>query len=90
MIQLTRLNSERFALNTDLIERVEQTPDTVLTLIDGTKYIVAESVEDVIDRIIGFRARVVAAAQQDPPAHTLQLVPGGAEEPTDPTEGEER
>ena len=38
MIQLTRLNSQTFALNTDLIERIEETPDTVLTLIDGTRY----------------------------------------------------
>jgi flagellar protein FlbD len=63
MIQLTRLNNDPFALNTDLIERVDATPDTVLTLIDGTKYIVAEPMDEVIDRIVAFRARVVAAAE---------------------------
>ncbi len=62
MIQLTRLNNDQFALNTDLIERVEATPDTVLTLIDGTKYLVAEPMDEVIDRIVAFRARVVASA----------------------------
>jgi flagellar protein FlbD len=63
MIQLTRLNNDAFALNTDLIERVDANPDTVLTLIDGTKYIVAEPMDEVIDRIVAFRARVVAAAE---------------------------
>jgi flagellar protein FlbD len=57
------LNNDPFALNTDLIERVDATPDTVLTLIDGTKYIVAEPMDEVIDRIVAFRARVVAAAE---------------------------
>ena len=40
MIRVTRLNGERFALNPDLIERVEGHPDTVAFLVDGTKYIV--------------------------------------------------
>ena len=70
MIQLTRLNSQAFALNTDLIERIEETPDTVLTLIDGTRYIVREPVEDVIDRVISFRARVVERATED---HVAEL-----------------
>lgn len=63
MIQLTRLNNEAFALNTDLIERVDATPDTVVTLIDGTKYVVAEPLDEVIERVVAFRARVVAAAE---------------------------
>ena len=65
VIQLTRLNSQAFALNTDLIERIEETPDTVLTLIDGTRYVVQEPVDDVIDRVITFRARVVERATED-------------------------
>lgn len=85
MIQLTRLNSERFALNTDLIERIEETPDTVVTLIDGTKYVVAEPVEDVIELVISFRARVVAAVQPERSAATLQLVPHDTSESVDST-----
>ena len=73
MIQLTRLNKERFALNTDLIERVDATPDTVLTLIDGTKYLVAEPMDEVISRIVEFRARVVSAAD-DSDVVPLRLV----------------
>ena len=45
VIRVTRLNGEQFALNPDLIERVEAHPDTVAFLVDGTKYVVRESVE---------------------------------------------
>ena len=48
MIRVTRLNGEGFALNPDLIERLEAHPDTVAFLADGTKYVVRESVEDVL------------------------------------------
>ena len=74
MIQLTRLNSERFALNTDLIERIEANPDTVVTLIDGTKYLVAEPIDDVIQRVVEFRARVVSAAENPESLAPLHLV----------------
>ncbi|GAB2693886.1 flagellar FlbD family protein [Thalassiella azotivora] len=63
MIILTRLNGPRFAVNPDLLERVDTTPDTVLTLLDGTKYVVAEPMEEVIDRIRDFRASVIASAR---------------------------
>ena len=62
MISLTRLNGHRFALNPDLIERVDVTPDTVVTLIDGAKYLVSESLDEVIAEIRTFRASVVALA----------------------------
>ena len=42
MITLTRLNGSAFALNCDLIERVDATPDTVLVMLDGSRYVVAE------------------------------------------------
>lgn len=63
MILLTRLNGPAFALNPDLIERAESTPDTVVTLVDGTKYVVAESVGELVERVRDFRASVLAAAQ---------------------------
>jgi flagellar protein FlbD len=61
MIVVTRLNGPRFAVNPDLLQRVESTPDTILTLIDGTKYIVAESLDEVTDLVVQYRARVVSA-----------------------------
>jgi len=63
MILMRRLNGTELGVNADLIERVESTPDTVLTLIDGTKYIVAEPAEEVIALIVDFRARILAAAE---------------------------
>lgn len=66
MIALTRLNGSRFAVNSDLIERIDASPDTVITLVDGTKYLVAESLDAVIEAIRAFRASVVASAGDDP------------------------
>ena len=64
MILLTRINGSRFALNCDLIERVESTHDTVLTLVDGTRYLVTEGVEEVVEAVRAYRASVVALSQQ--------------------------
>lgn len=64
MIVVTRLNGPPLAINCDLIERAEETPDTVLTLVDGTKYVVRESLEEIIGRIREFRASVVVMAQR--------------------------
>lgn len=62
VIRVTRLNGEHFALNPDLIERVEGHPDTVLFLVDGHKYIVSEAVDDVLDEIREYRASILATA----------------------------
>jgi flagellar protein FlbD len=63
MILLRRLNGTEIGVNADLFERVESTPDTVLTFIDGTKYIVAEPAAEVVARIVDFRARILAVAE---------------------------
>ena len=60
MITLTRLSGTVFALNCDLIERVDATPDTVVTLVDGKKYVVAESLEDVLRGVRLHRGEVLA------------------------------
>jgi flagellar protein FlbD len=62
VIILTRLNGQRFAVNPDLIERVESTPDTIVTLVDGTKYLVTEEIDVIADLVIQHRAAVVAKA----------------------------
>ena len=64
MIRVTRLNGERFALNPDLIERVEGHPDTVAFLVDGTKYVVKESVDEVLDEIREYRASILATSYE--------------------------
>ncbi|HEY3924684.1 MAG TPA: flagellar FlbD family protein [Acidothermaceae bacterium] len=70
MIVLTRLNGPSFALNPDLIERVEANPDTVVVLIGGAKYPIAESVEELLERVRDYRGRVIASAHaaEFPPA----------------------
>jgi flagellar protein FlbD len=60
MISLTRLSGSVFALNPDLIERIDRTPDTVITLLDGSKYVVAESLATVVAIIRNHRAEIVA------------------------------
>jgi flagellar protein FlbD len=64
VIRVTRLNGEHFALNADLIERVEGHPDTVITLLEGNKYVVAETVDQVIREIRDYRASIQTVAFQ--------------------------
>ena len=72
MIVLTRfLGGERIAINSDLIERVEETPDTVVTLTNGTKHVVQESIDEIAEQIQLVKARVLAYASrltETPPA----------------------
>lgn len=58
MIQLTRINQQRLVLNSDLIEQIEATPDTVITMTNGQKLVVAESAETVIEKVIAFRRSI--------------------------------
>jgi len=62
MIRLTRLNNQPLAVNSDLIKLVEQTHDTVLTLINGDKVVVRESLEEVIRRTLEFRRSILTDA----------------------------
>ena len=55
MIELTKLKGEKFALNDEHIETIEETPDTVITLMNGRRYIVRESTKEVISLIEAFR-----------------------------------
>jgi len=58
MIRITRLNGESMYLNAELIEAVEATPDTLITLQTGKKLMVSEPIEDVVCRVIQYRRRV--------------------------------
>lgn len=61
MIKLTGLNNREFFLNCDLIEKLEVTPDTVISTTNDKKYIVKESPEAIIQRIVEFRKKYMAA-----------------------------
>jgi flagellar protein FlbD len=63
VLQLTRLGGPVFALNPDLIERAEATPDTVVTLVNGSRYVITESLAELSALISEYRASVVAQAQ---------------------------
>ena len=68
MIELTRLNGNPMLLNSDLIKTAEASPDTMLTLINGEKLIVRESCVDVIERVLAYRARRLAAVSRQLPS----------------------
>jgi flagellar protein FlbD len=70
MITLTRLNNDELIINADLIEMIERTPDTVLTLTTGRKIMVRESADSVIDKVIEYRHMAgPILAKAIPPSH---------------------
>lgn len=58
MIDVTRMNGKQFTLNSDLIETIEETPDTVLTLTTGKKIIVKESRQEVKNLVKLYRREI--------------------------------
>jgi flagellar protein FlbD len=58
MIEVTRLNKKEFVLNCDWIETVEATPDTVITLTNGKKYVVAENVDDIVKKVVEYKRKI--------------------------------
>jgi len=91
VILLRRFHSgERFGVNPDLIERIEATPDTVITLTNGTKHVVEETLDEIVARVQLFKATTLALAadlaRDGSAGHTrLRVVPGPDDEPgTDP------
>jgi len=63
MIQLTRLNHVPLIVNADLIEHVEVTPDTVVALTTGQKFMVLESAEEVVEKVIQFRKALLSSTR---------------------------
>ncbi|NLU33128.1 MAG: flagellar FlbD family protein [Clostridiaceae bacterium] len=57
MIKVSRFNGTSFVINCEWIETVEATPDTVITLVNGKKYVVNESVDDIINMVIEYKRR---------------------------------
>jgi len=84
MIQLTRLNNARLALNSDLIKYVEEAPDTVITLLNGEKLVVRETTGQVIERVLEFRRAIVSGTSRDELTypHCFANAPSGAAEPS--------
>lgn len=59
MIRLTRLNGSEFYLNPDLIEALEETPDTQVTLSNGQHYVVVEHIRVIREMIVSYNARIL-------------------------------
>lgn len=74
MIRLTRLNHDPIYLNSDLIEHIEITPDTIITLTNGQKMLVLEKADEVVERVIRFR-REVLRRFEDRPQVTGEMEP---------------
>ena len=83
MIVVTRLNGPRFAINPDLLQRIDSVPDTILTLVDGTKYIVQESMAEIIELITEYRVTLLARAQDAQQNLGLHAAPGPPDLPDD-------
>ena len=76
MIQLTRLNHVPLVLNSDLIEHIDVTPDTVIMLTTGQIIRVLESADEVVQRVVNFRRSIYRELFRCPAA------PGFSQEPT--------
>jgi flagellar protein FlbD len=68
MFWATRISGQEIVINADLVEVVETTPDTVITLIDGKKYVVEESAQEIIDRVVQYRAAIIGVPAPVPAA----------------------
>lgn len=58
MINLTKLNGDQFVLNAELIKTVEETPDTVITITTGNKFIVQEKAEEVVNKTLEYKKKI--------------------------------
>ena len=83
MIRLTRINHVPLVLNSDLIEHVEVTPDTVITLTNGQKVVVLESPDVVIERVVAFR-RAASSCLFKPPIENATEQATAKQEPPSP------
>ncbi len=83
MILLTRLNNRPFTVNSDLIKFIEQSPDTVITLLNGEKLLVLESEAEVLHRIVEFRRTIL----QGMPAGCSAPLPSPAPSVANPASG---
>ena len=59
MISLTAMNNRGFILNADHIENIEEVPESLITLTNGKKYIVLQTVEEVVEKVIKYKNKIV-------------------------------
>ena len=77
MIKVTRLNGKEFVVNADLIQYLEETPDTIITLVNHEKVVVKEKVDEVIRRVIEYNRGVrMGVPLQEPERRRFLLIAG--------------
>jgi uncharacterized protein YlzI (FlbEa/FlbD family) len=87
MITVTRLDGRHFAVNPDLIARIFESPDTILIMADGARFIVTEPMAVIIEKIAAFRAQVIATAYNEAPAPARRTSHLSVIHPADPGDG---
>ena len=65
MITLTKLSAQSFVLNSDLIETIETTPDTVITMTTGRKIVVAESQEEIVEKVLRYKRSIFLPVEKE-------------------------
>ncbi len=65
MIRVTRVNGEQFYVNADLIQFIESTPDTIITLVNAKKLTVKEKPEQLIDAIVKYQKRLFPFVKEE-------------------------
>ena len=63
MVEVTRFNKETIIINAELIEMIEAAPDTVITMTTGKKFVVSETKEEMVDKIINYKKRILSIIQ---------------------------
>lgn len=63
MIKLKKLNGSEFVLNCELIETLESTPDTIITTTTGKKFIVLETIEQIVEKVVQYRSKIFIASK---------------------------
>lgn len=58
MIELTNIGKQKFILNCNQIEKIEKTPESVITLMNGDKFVVRESPQEIIDKTIEYKRKI--------------------------------
>jgi flagellar protein FlbD len=65
MIKLSRLNGDEFVLNCDIIETIEATPDTVISLVNGKKYIVSETIDEIVEKVLKYKGKIASGLTKE-------------------------
>jgi flagellar protein FlbD len=86
MIHLTRLNHVPLVVNSDLIEHIEVTPDTVIVLTTGQKFLVLETADEVIERVVKFRRTLLDGVSAYQVKSGARHLPAGSQETQQPNE----